>query len=404
MRGMGTLFAGLVVLLAVTALTVYMVHAYLVAQQSLREQQLLYEKVHYIAEHANITGSTISLPEPADLIVVDPNGVPHVAENVKQLRLPWQGSGIRIYVVAKTRLRIATTDPVARAAALVAAAPLQPHAGSDTGSLVNVTLFFNDLVYTQSAPMKGLSASKLPPPLKSLGNKCVMWYYNGTSWYFVVAIPKRCNALVENDYRLVKGYVCTKTGCTLLSPLKVFRDKHGPHAWLWLYHGYGFVAYAYKAEWASLGTWNIGATVAWNETSTVSLALNTRLIGYYHNNFIKTYTIGVRVNGIALLLPNFTLLRGESKHRVSPSLLESRLGKLVMKKNVFVLDMVCEKGLSCVEPYQAILVTRSPVPYPGGLELPKWIPYDFIDKSKPHFRDTATWSPVSVTLCMLVFQ
>ncbi len=148
MRGIGTLFAGLVVLLAITALTVYMVHAYLVAQQSLREQQLLYEKARYIAEHANITGSTISLPEPADLIIVDPSGVPHVAKDVKTLTLPWSPANLKIYVVKRGRVRIAAADPVARAAALasVAAAPLQP-LGSSAGSIAGCEWYLDPFIY-----------------------------------------------------------------------------------------------------------------------------------------------------------------------------------------------------------------------------------------------------------------
>ena len=122
MRGMGTLFAGLVVLLAATALTVYMVHEYLVAQQSLREQQMLYEKARYIAEHANITSeAVVELPEPADLIVIDPKGIPHIAENVTRLALPWPVGNVKIFVAKRGNTGVGAADPEAS----IASAPLE---------------------------------------------------------------------------------------------------------------------------------------------------------------------------------------------------------------------------------------------------------------------------------------
>ena len=133
MRAISTLFVGLVLLTALVGIAIYIVHVSSVATQAIREQQMLYEKARYIADHTNISGNTITLPQPADLIIIDPSGVPHVAKNVKQLQLPWPASETKIYVVETGRLRVGAADPVASsiaALASVAAAPLSNSSNS----------------------------------------------------------------------------------------------------------------------------------------------------------------------------------------------------------------------------------------------------------------------------------
>jgi len=160
MRGIGTLYAGLVILTALAALTIYMVYTGRIVIQSIHEQQMLYEKARFIAEHVNISGDIVELPEPADLIIIDPNGVPHVAENVTRLQLPWSVSQSKIYIAVTGRLRVGAADPVATAlsmAASVAAAPLQ--AGQSAGSVTkDFCASYLDPVLYHAAINSGLSA------------------------------------------------------------------------------------------------------------------------------------------------------------------------------------------------------------------------------------------------------
>ncbi len=149
MRAVGTLFAGLVVLVGLVMLTVYIVHVSRVATQAIHEQQQLYEKARYLAEHANITGNTIVLPEPADVIIIDASGVPHVAMNVTTVTLPWPADqSKKIYVAKRGRLRVGVADPVATAlsaAASVAAAPLTRL--SSVASAVSLPSLYLDPVF-----------------------------------------------------------------------------------------------------------------------------------------------------------------------------------------------------------------------------------------------------------------
>ncbi|HID40756.1 MAG TPA: hypothetical protein EYP33_01215, partial [Pyrodictium sp.] len=138
MRGIGTVYAGLIMLLALASVAVYTAYMGKTVTQAIYEQQQLYEHARFIAEHANITGSMIELPEPADIIVVDPQGIPHVARNVQQLQLPWPADQSKIYVAKRGRLRVGAADPVASsiaALASVASAPLTASSSIDTEQL-----------------------------------------------------------------------------------------------------------------------------------------------------------------------------------------------------------------------------------------------------------------------------
>ena len=80
----------------------------------------MYDKVHYIAEHANITvDGEIILPEDADIVVVDGSGIPHIARHVKSVRLPKEVS--MVYVVKKGGMRVGASDPAGAPVTLVSA-------------------------------------------------------------------------------------------------------------------------------------------------------------------------------------------------------------------------------------------------------------------------------------------
>ncbi|BES82558.1 hypothetical protein [Pyrodictium abyssi] len=142
LRGIGTVYAGLIMLLALASIAVYIAYMGRTVTQAIHEQQQLYERARFIAEHANISSNVISLPEPADIIVVDPNGIPHVAVNVTTVTLPWPADQSKIYVAKRGNLRVGAADPVASsvaAMASVASAPLETAnntANVDTESLV----------------------------------------------------------------------------------------------------------------------------------------------------------------------------------------------------------------------------------------------------------------------------
>ena len=137
MRGIGTLYAGLILLLALTTTAVYTFYVGRSSVHALREQEMLYEEARFLAEHANVTGNAVALPGAADVIVVDPEGVPHVARGVKALRLPWSSGASRIYVAVRGRLRVGAADPAAAAA--VAAAAVEPQQPQATAPAANAS-------------------------------------------------------------------------------------------------------------------------------------------------------------------------------------------------------------------------------------------------------------------------
>ena len=276
MRGMGALFAGLVVLLAVTALTVYMVHAYLVAQQSLREQQMLYEKARYIAEHANMTGNTVNLPEPADLIVIDPDGIPHVAKDVKQIQLPWSSAKTKIYVAVTGHLRVAASDPMARAAALasVAAAPLQPP--GNTSGIAGCEWYLDPFIYNitkNAAEYRGYILYKEMPQIG-------YFFYTGPkdlcktepSWYPLWEYPLGIlEALGINTTRLLSNCPDIYVTDIAIVPYIGVVVRGIPPSMVYNYIDYGdFYLIFYNGTWRE-----IGSGIYWNYSIQIG---NTRIV------------------------------------------------------------------------------------------------------------------------------
>jgi hypothetical protein len=98
-RGIGTLYAGLLIMTTLAGLAIYVVYIGKMSLHALRLQQALQEHVEYVALHANVSGDSITLPDHSDVIVVDEKDIPHIAVNVKQVSIPWNTGNARIYVV-----------------------------------------------------------------------------------------------------------------------------------------------------------------------------------------------------------------------------------------------------------------------------------------------------------------
>ena len=98
-RGIGTLYAGLLILTTLIALTAYFVHVSRASLQALHFQRILQERATYIAMHANITDDIVILPDFSDIIVIDEASIPHIAVNVKEAPMLWDVSKVNIYVV-----------------------------------------------------------------------------------------------------------------------------------------------------------------------------------------------------------------------------------------------------------------------------------------------------------------
>ncbi len=157
-KGIGTLYVGLLLLLAITSTAVYTFYVARSGVQAVREQGMLYEEARFLAEHANVTGGVVELPRAADVIVVDPEGVPHVARGVERLELPWDSGASRIYVAVRGRQRVGAADPAAAAA--VAAAALEPRQqAAAPAAPVNASLDCLDSEALSRLAATGLTAS-----------------------------------------------------------------------------------------------------------------------------------------------------------------------------------------------------------------------------------------------------
>ncbi len=99
MRGIGTLYAGLLIITALAGLAIYTIYVGKISLQALHLQQTLQQQVEYIALHANISDNSITLPDYGDIIVVDKNNIPHVAVNVKHVYTPWSLNNLKVYIV-----------------------------------------------------------------------------------------------------------------------------------------------------------------------------------------------------------------------------------------------------------------------------------------------------------------
>ena len=381
MRGVGSALVAAIVLPLVIA---SIVAGVLLLRQQLAVEEIVHDsraRVAYAGEVLDPT--TLRARDYGAVLIVAPGGelkMRRVSPG-ETLALPqWSKGWIVVGPVAKPLRELVNTsqqiiageylDPwlvEAYRQGLVDAATVEVYRGK-TPLVVNETVYMGRLVYTQNSPRRGTPASRLPYPLNTLTG-CVMWYYNASEWFFVVLIPKQCWLLTSYDYELVEGYVC-QAGCARIDPALVYRSLTSIIAKLWLYNGHAFIAWAYKPEWAPLGSWSIGATVAWNTTAPASLAVNARLKGYLSGQYYEpVYSIGIRVEGLGLLLPQLT------------SLLQSMA--VVRGKAALGLD------------FRGNLVVRDPIQ--STVSYPEWIPYDFVDDS--YFRD-----PINFTLYMLVFS
>jgi len=261
MRGIGTVYVGLVLMVGLVALTVYIVHVYNVGLEAMREQQLLYERARFIAEHTSISGNTISLPQPADLIVVDPSGVPHLAKSVQRLQLPWPASETKIYVAVTGRLRVGAADPAATAlsmAASVAAAPLQGNS-SLTGGVYDCSTYLDPLLFnlTGSDYYRGY----IPASVKNVTVKTYIAYPDDgpppgwqtvaqglglpTSWPItgyilaVVVAPNDTATIVAYDDTSINTILRIYRNNTLITSATVedgaAKNITIPGGWLWFY-------------------------------------------------------------------------------------------------------------------------------------------------------------------------
>ena len=317
MRSLGSLYAGLVLLVAAVSIAVLIAVEAGKAITALHEQQELYEKARYLAGRANVSTTVIELPEPVDLVVVDPNGMPHVARRAENITLPWRP--LKAYIVVHSPRRVAAADP----AAAVASAPLtggeRPGAtgyldpwlveayrvglitAEEAESLrgvvprpTTITLSPDGLWYPKAGsgvpwlnnyPDLGEALSWHPwvqnhPYPWQWPVKKVAWYYN-----------------VSGDEVLVVGFATRYP--TARTPLKAVVFRPDGYTTLppccgdgvvdagWLHAGRLFYAYKYKPEESPIGSFATGAIVAWNETipvavgALVSLASQTKIFYKY---------------------------------------------------------------------------------------------------------------------------
>ncbi len=104
LRAVSTLYAGLVVLSALVTLTVYALALLNQSIDIVKQQEMMFIRAQRISSNVRIENDTLMLPEPVDIIIVDPNGVPHLARKASLLKVPWNLNMTEIYLVLHGRV------------------------------------------------------------------------------------------------------------------------------------------------------------------------------------------------------------------------------------------------------------------------------------------------------------